>query len=120
MMTRPLLAVFFTFCLLAALPGAASPPVSVTVGDPVHPKTLAQSVQNAYNGGARRIVIRPGVYVRYTPSRRFFVSQTGLSPAGAACGGSSLWKRRRGPSSIPGRSKATSSLPRSCGTGRFP
>jgi len=63
MMAQSLLAVFFAFCLLAALPGAASPPVSVTVGDPAHPEALAAAVQGAYDGGARRIVIRPGVYV---------------------------------------------------------
>ncbi len=48
------------------LPGtlsAASAAAPVTVGDPAHPEALNQSLQNAYNGGARRIVIRPGVYV---------------------------------------------------------
>ncbi len=62
-MLRLLLAVFFAFCLFAARPGAAAPPVSVTVGNPTHPEALAAAVQSAYDGGARRIVIRPGVYV---------------------------------------------------------
>lgn len=61
MMLRSLLAVFALW-LLAALPGAAAPPAFVTVGDPAHPEALAQAVQSAYDGGARRIVIRPGVY----------------------------------------------------------
>ena len=45
------------------LPGAAPAPVFAAVGDPAHPEALAQAVQDAYIGGARRIVIRPGVYV---------------------------------------------------------
>ena len=35
---------------------------AVTVGDPAHPEALAQAVQDAYTGGARRIVIKPGTY----------------------------------------------------------
>lgn len=62
MASRSYFAVFFALCLLAALPGAAAPLASVTGGDPAHPEALAQAVQSAYNGGARRIVIRPGVY----------------------------------------------------------
>lgn len=52
-------------CLFAAVPEvrAAPPAASVTVGDPAHPEALAAAVQAAYSGGARRIVIRPGVYV---------------------------------------------------------
>ena len=55
---------FFSIaCLLAVVPGAgAAPPASVTVGDPAHPEALASAVQDAYHGGARRIIIRPGVY----------------------------------------------------------
>ena len=44
----------------AASHGAAT---SATVGDPKNPGALAQAVQEAYAGGAQRIVIRPGVYV---------------------------------------------------------
>ena len=58
-------------CLIPAafLPSAwAAPPVvrllvkSVTVGDVKNPDALPQAVQDAYKAGARRIVIRPGVY----------------------------------------------------------
>ncbi len=35
---------------------------AVIVGDPKNPAGLAQAVQNAYAAGARRIVIKPGVY----------------------------------------------------------
>jgi len=35
---------------------------TVAVGDPKNPGALAQAVQDAYQSGARRIVIRPGVY----------------------------------------------------------
>ena len=44
----------------ASVSSAAAP---VTVGDPQNPAALAQFIQNAYNSGARHIVIRPGVYV---------------------------------------------------------
>jgi len=55
----PLLALAAVLCP-AALPAAA--PAAVTVGDPRDPGALAQAVQDAYKGGARGIVIRPGVY----------------------------------------------------------
>jgi hypothetical protein len=44
---------------VSGAPAAAS----VTVGDPAHPEGLAQALQDAYTGGAHRIVIRPGVYL---------------------------------------------------------
>lgn len=37
-------------------------PSPVVVGDPAHPGALPQQVLNAYLGGAKHIVIRPGVY----------------------------------------------------------
>ena len=46
----------------ALLTGYAPAPAAVTVGDPKDPGALAQAVQDAYKGGARRIVIKPGVY----------------------------------------------------------
>lgn len=33
------------------------------VGDPKHPETLARQVQDAYDAGARRIAVRPGMYL---------------------------------------------------------
>ena len=60
---------FLTACLLALTPGiSAAPsynqrPAAVTVGDPKNPAGIAQAVQAAYDGGARRIVIKPGVYL---------------------------------------------------------
>lgn len=61
---------FMPLLALAAFPFAAAllapPPVhaalAATVGDPKNPGALAQAVQDAYKGGARRIVITPGVY----------------------------------------------------------
>jgi len=47
-------------CLLGFSPVRAAP--AVTVGDAKNPGALAQAVQDAYQSGARRIVIRPGVY----------------------------------------------------------
>ena len=48
----------------APAPAAPAPaaPATVTVGDPRDPGALAQAVSDAYKGGARRIVIKPGVY----------------------------------------------------------
>ena len=43
-------------------PVRAAAPAPVTVGDPKDPGALAQAVQDAYKSGARRIVIRPGIY----------------------------------------------------------
>ena len=42
---------------------SAPAPAAVTVGDPAHPGDLAKALQEAYTGGARRIVIRRGVYM---------------------------------------------------------
>ncbi len=41
----------------------AAAPKSTTVGDPKNPAGLAGAVADAYNNGARKIVIAPGVYV---------------------------------------------------------
>ncbi len=57
-------------CLLAGLlllsltpPTQATPAAnSVTVGDPAHADVLPDALQAAYAGGARRIVVKPGVY----------------------------------------------------------
>ena len=56
---------------LAALLAASAPTISapapavpaVIVGDPKDPGALAQAVSDAYQRGARRIVIKPGVYM---------------------------------------------------------
>jgi hypothetical protein len=42
--------------------GKAAPGRTATVGDPHSPGALARAVQDAYAGGARCIVIRPGTY----------------------------------------------------------
>ena len=42
------------------------------VGDPAHPVSLAQDVQNAYNAGARKITIRPGTYALPNLGRSVF------------------------------------------------
>ncbi len=46
--------------LLNSAPSEAAP--AVTVGNPKDPGALAQAVQDAYKGGARHIVIKPGLY----------------------------------------------------------
>jgi len=48
--------------LCAAITHAAPTARTVTVGDPANPGALASALQMAYQNGARRIVIRPGVY----------------------------------------------------------
>ena len=48
--------------LCSPMAHAALPARTVTVGDPKNPGALAPAVQAAYQSGARRIVIRPGVY----------------------------------------------------------
>lgn len=56
----------FPLLALAALfagPVPVRAAATVTVGDPHEPGVLALAVQDAYKGGARRIVIRPGVYM---------------------------------------------------------
>lgn len=58
----PLKTLMPLLALAAALCPAAAP-AAVTVGDPHEPGALARAVQDAYKGGARRIVIRPGVYL---------------------------------------------------------
>ncbi len=49
--------------LLGMMAGAAPLTPKATVGDPANPGALGQAVQDAYKNGARRIVIKPGVYV---------------------------------------------------------
>lgn len=50
----------------------ASVPAATTVGDPKNPTALSQQVQDAYNGGARHIVIRPGAYLLPKVGRTVF------------------------------------------------
>ncbi len=52
---------FLPLLLLTQIAFAATP--AVTVGNPKTPERLASAVQAAYVGGARRIVIKPGVYL---------------------------------------------------------
>ena len=47
----------------AATPPHSGPPAAVTVGDAENPAGLAAAVQGAYNDGARRIIIQPGIYL---------------------------------------------------------
>jgi len=49
--------------LLTAVPKISPEGAAVIVGDPKNADGLAQAVQDAYTGGARRIVIKPGVYL---------------------------------------------------------
>ena len=49
--------------LLRPLLGSVAPAATVTVGDPRNPAGLAEAIQNAYNGGARRIKVTPGTYL---------------------------------------------------------
>lgn len=35
----------------------------MTIGDPAHPELLGPALQEAYKGGARRIAIKPGIYL---------------------------------------------------------
>ncbi len=60
------------WCLLACLFLPTAVPVSadtqtVTIGDPANPGALAQALQDAYTGGARHIVIKPGYYALPEP-----------------------------------------------------
>lgn len=58
--TRLVLRLILAAALCPAALSAAAP--AAVVGDPHDPGGLAQAVQDAYKGGARRIVIKPGVY----------------------------------------------------------
>ena len=49
--------------MIFAVHAWAAPIPAVTVGDPKNPGALAQAVQDAYKGGARHIVIKPGTYL---------------------------------------------------------
>ena len=62
MKTRLTLLLALAAALLAASAPAPATP-AVTVGNPQDPGALAQAVSDAYKGGARRIVIKPGVYM---------------------------------------------------------
>ncbi|MDQ2798974.1 MAG: right-handed parallel beta-helix repeat-containing protein, partial [Armatimonadota bacterium] len=59
-------------CLLGVMRGANAAPSSITVGDPKKPDMLAQAVQDAYKNGARRIVIKPGLYLLPNVGRAAF------------------------------------------------
>ncbi len=48
------------FLRVSAAPASVLP--VTTIGDPANPAALAQALQAAYGGGARRIVIHPGTY----------------------------------------------------------
>ncbi len=52
--------------------GASDAADSVTVGDPSQPADLPASIQRAYVGGARHIVIQPGVYLLPDAGRAIF------------------------------------------------
>ncbi len=49
--------------LMRPLLGMAAPAATVTVGDPKNPAGLDEAIQNAYNGGSRKIKITPSVYL---------------------------------------------------------
>jgi hypothetical protein len=49
--------------LMMSINPNAAQAAAVTVGDPHDPGALAQALQDAYTGGARHIVIRPGIYL---------------------------------------------------------
>ncbi len=53
-------------CSVSLLARVAAAP-AVMVGDPANPSALALALQNAYAGGARHIVIKPGSYTLPTP-----------------------------------------------------
>jgi hypothetical protein len=62
-MKHILLFVFALFATALPLAGRAASAGSVTVGNPKDPGALAPAIQAAYLGGARHIIIRPGVYL---------------------------------------------------------
>ena len=59
---RKTLSMFVALAALA-IPAAVQAAPAMTVGDPKDPGALAQAIQAAYTGGARRIAIRPGTYL---------------------------------------------------------
>ncbi len=67
--------IFSTFFALVILtsPAWAAPVPAVTVGDPTNPAALAQAIQEAYKGGARRILIKPGTYLLPNAGHSAFV-----------------------------------------------
>ena len=56
-------AALLAFCFVGLPHGVkAAPGASVSIGDPAYPDALPQALQEAYNRGARKIIIKPGTY----------------------------------------------------------